>query len=60
LTTLLAFGSLMLGRHHGIASLGQIMALGTFSIMVATILILPAIHERWIRTRRPGKIAGRG
>jgi uncharacterized protein len=55
LTTLLAFGSLMLGQHRGIASLGQIMALGTTSILVATILVLPAVHERWIRTGRPGK-----
>jgi hopanoid biosynthesis associated RND transporter like protein HpnN len=52
LTTLLAFGSLMLARHHGIASLGQIMALGTFSILIATVLVLPAVHERWIRTGR--------
>jgi hopanoid biosynthesis associated RND transporter like protein HpnN len=51
LTTLLAFGSLMLGRHRGIASLGQIMALGTVSILIATILILPAVHERWIRPK---------
>jgi len=55
LTTLLAFGSLMLAQHHGIASLGQIMALGTFSILIATIFILPAIHEQWIRTGRTGK-----
>lgn len=54
LTTLLAFGSLMLGQHRGIASLGQIMALGTLSILVATILVLPAVHERWIRTRSNG------
>jgi hopanoid biosynthesis associated RND transporter like protein HpnN len=52
LTTLLAFGSLMLGQHRGLASLGQIMALGTFSILVATVIVLPAVHERWIRTRR--------
>jgi uncharacterized protein len=52
LTTLLAFGSLMLAKHHGIASLGQIMALGTFSILIATVVVLPALHELWIRTRR--------
>jgi predicted RND superfamily exporter protein len=52
LTTLLAFGSLMLGQHRGIASLGKIMALGTLSILVATILVLPAVHERFIRTRK--------
>ena len=49
LTTLLAFGSLMLGQHRGLASLGQIMALGTVSILIATIIILPALHERFIR-----------
>ncbi|HUJ79948.1 MAG TPA: MMPL family transporter [Nitrospiria bacterium] len=49
LTTLLAFGSLMLGQHRGLASLGKIMALGTFSILIATVVVLPAVHERWIR-----------
>jgi len=49
LTTLLAFGSLVLGRHQGLASLGMIMALGTVSILIATVLVLPALHERLIR-----------
>jgi predicted RND superfamily exporter protein len=49
LTTLLAFGSLVLGEHRGLASLGQIMALGTASILIATVIILPALHELLIR-----------
>jgi len=49
LTTLLAFGSLMLGQHQGMASLGQVMALGTASILIATVIILPALHEWLIR-----------
>ena len=54
MTTLIAFGSLMLGHHRGVASLGQVMALGIISILVATTIILPSIHELLVR-RRPGR-----
>lgn len=43
LTTMAGFGSLMLARHQGIASLGQIMTLGTGLCMLASLTVLPAL-----------------
>jgi predicted RND superfamily exporter protein len=43
LTTVAGFGSLMLAEHAGIASLGQVMALGTGMCMLAALTILPAL-----------------
>jgi len=52
LTTAAGFGSLMLAQHAGIASLGQVMALGTTLCMLAALTILPAVllllnRSRW-------------
>ncbi len=43
LTTVTGFGSLMLARHQGIASLGFIMAVGTAVCMMAGLTFLPAL-----------------
>ncbi len=43
LTTIAGFGSLMLAKHRGIASLGQVMSLGTAMCMIASLTILPAV-----------------
>lgn len=43
LTTIVGFGSLMLGKHRGIESLGFIMAVGTTTCMVAGVTFLPAL-----------------
>lgn len=43
LTTAIGFGSLMLARHEGIASLGRVMALGTVLCMLAALMFLPAL-----------------
>jgi hypothetical protein len=43
LTTAAGFGSLMLAEHAGIASLGQVMALGTTMCMLASLTVLPAV-----------------
>ncbi|MCL5096294.1 MAG: MMPL family transporter [Candidatus Omnitrophica bacterium] len=43
LTTIAGFGSLMLAKHQGIASLGYVMAIGTAACMVAGLTVLPAI-----------------
>ena len=56
LTTIVGFGSLMLAKHQGIASLGRVMAVGTTTCMVAALTLLPAIlnllsHRGWV----PGK-----
>lgn len=43
LTTIAGFGSLMLGRHQGIQSLGFVMGVGTLMCMIAALTILPAL-----------------
>jgi hopanoid biosynthesis associated RND transporter like protein HpnN len=40
-TIMLGFGGLLLAHHRGLASLGAIMVLGTFTILLATLLVLP-------------------
>jgi hypothetical protein len=54
LSTIIGFGSLILGDHQGIQSLGWIMATGTAACMIAALTSLPAIltlRERWSTTR---------
>jgi hopanoid biosynthesis associated RND transporter like protein HpnN len=41
LTTILGFGSLMVAKHQGIASLGELMAVGTATCMLAGLTFLP-------------------
>lgn len=43
LTTILGFGSLMVAKHQGIASLGELMAVGTATCMVAGLAFLPTL-----------------
>ncbi|MFM8419809.1 MAG: MMPL family transporter [Verrucomicrobiota bacterium] len=43
LTTIAGFGSLIVGEHRGIQSLGWVMAAGTATCMVAGLTFLPAI-----------------
>jgi len=43
LTTIAGFGSLIIGQHRGIESLGFVMAVGTATCMFAGITLLPAI-----------------
>lgn len=43
LTTIAGFGSLIIGEHQGIQSLGWVMAVGTATCMVAGLTFLPAI-----------------
>jgi uncharacterized protein len=45
LTTVVGFGSLMLAKHQGIASLGYVMALGTSTCMIAALTTLPALLQ---------------
>jgi predicted RND superfamily exporter protein len=53
LTTIVGFGSLILAKHQGIASLGCVMAVGTTTCMIAALTFLPAIlnllsHRGWV------------
>jgi uncharacterized protein len=43
LTSVVGFGSLMLAKHQGIASLGFVMAVGTTTCLAAALTILPAL-----------------
>lgn len=43
LTTIAGFGSLILGKHRGIESLGYVMATGLATCMVAGLTFLPAL-----------------
>jgi predicted RND superfamily exporter protein len=43
LTALVGFGSLMLGKHQGLQSLGMVMSLGIGTCMIAGLTFLPAL-----------------
>jgi uncharacterized protein len=43
LTTIAGFGSLILGKHRGIQSLGYVMSTGLATCMIAGLTFLPAL-----------------
>jgi predicted RND superfamily exporter protein len=43
LTTMIGFGGLLLAHHRGLTSLGGVMVLGSFTCMMATLLVLPSV-----------------
>lgn len=45
LTTVAGFGSLMLARHQGIASLGYVMSIGVVSCLIAALALLPCVIQ---------------
>ena len=45
LTTVAGFGSLIMAKHRGIASLGEVMAVGTATCMLAAVTFLPALMK---------------
>jgi hypothetical protein len=49
LTTIAGFGSLVLAKHHGIETLGWVMAAGVTACMVAALTFLPALLQLLIR-----------
>ena len=53
LTTIVGFGSLILGKHRGIESLGYVMAVGVATCMVAGLTLLPALLNLMARKRHP-------
>jgi predicted RND superfamily exporter protein len=55
LTTIAGFGALIAAEHRGISSLGWVLSLGVTLILVATLVVLPALFElvgRRIDSRR--------
>ena len=53
MTALAGFGSLILAKHRGIHSLGQVMAMGIGLCMIAALTFLPAILNLLGRRRKP-------
>jgi predicted RND superfamily exporter protein len=51
LTTISGFGSLILGKHQGIRSLGEVMSVGMATCMLAAITFLPAVLSFWQQVR---------
>lgn len=49
LTTLAGFGSLILAKHQGIASLGFVMSVGVITCMTAALTFLPAVLNLLMR-----------
>ncbi len=45
LTTIAAFAALIPARHRGISSLGWVLSLGVALILLATLIVLPALFE---------------
>jgi predicted RND superfamily exporter protein len=43
LTTIASFGSLGLASHRGMASLGQLLTLGIALMLIANLMVLPAL-----------------
>jgi len=61
LTTLASFGSLAFSTHRGMASLGQLLALGVALTLVANLFVLPALLAlRGQRTRAARPLPGSG
>jgi predicted RND superfamily exporter protein len=53
LTAIAGFGSLMLAKHRGIQSLGEIMSVGLTTCMIAGLTFLPALLN--LLTRLPDR-----
>jgi uncharacterized protein len=54
LTTVAAFGSLLIGSHQGIRSLGLVMTIGVVACLVASLVLLPSLLE--VARRRQWKV----
>jgi hopanoid biosynthesis associated RND transporter like protein HpnN len=59
-TTIGSFGSLALATHRGMASLGQLLALGVTLTVVCNVVVLPALLELRSRLRNRRPVPGQG
>ncbi|MFJ3486931.1 MMPL family transporter [Pseudomonas sp. NPDC090202] len=57
LTTGAAFGSLAIARHPGTASMGLLLLLSLFAVLLSTFVFLPALLYRLSRKEREGRAA---
>lgn len=53
LTTMIGFGSLMIAHHRGAFSIGLLVTLGVGSVLVVSLMVLPALLT--VVARRPSK-----
>ncbi len=60
LSTTVGFGSLMISSHHGIFSLGLLAAIGSISVLLASVIFLPAFMYLLDLPRRVEKSADEG
>lgn len=51
LTTIASFGNLAYSPHPGTASMGQVLTIGVLCAMVATLIVLPALVNRFSKAR---------
>jgi len=47
LTTIAGFGTLALGGHQGVASLGYLLTTGVFGILLSALVVVPALLTVW-------------
>ncbi len=47
LTTVMSFGNLAFSPHPGTASLGLVLTLGMLATVLSTLVVLPALLQRW-------------
>jgi hopanoid biosynthesis associated RND transporter like protein HpnN len=59
-TTVAGFGTLALGGHRGVASLGFILATGALGIMLSALFVLPAILRVWSPFPPPAEASAEG
>ena len=50
-TTMASFGSMILARHQGLRSLGQVLTLGVLCCMVGSVVLFPALLSWFTRNR---------
>ena len=55
-TTTASFGALILARHQGLQSLGQVLTLGVTTCLAASIVFFPALLA-WLTRNRPAEEA---
>ena len=60
LTTIAGFGSLILGKHRGLQSLGYVMSTGLATCMIAALAFLPALLSLLPRKNRQDPPLSRG
>lgn len=53
LTTMASFGNLAFATHVGMASMGKLLTIGMTCVLIATLVVLPALLVSWVRPESP-------